>query len=128
VAAAAGLAVIEEFERLDLVVRVHDLAPILEQKLKGMTERHAAIGDVRGIGFLWGIELVADRESRTPFAVAPGPRVVRQALREERLLVRASRDVVQIAPALVATEDELEEIVTRLDRAIGAVLRTASRG
>jgi adenosylmethionine-8-amino-7-oxononanoate aminotransferase len=121
-AAAAGLAVLDEFDRLDVVARVHDLGPVLQDKLSAMAERHASIGDVRGLGFLWGIELVADREKRIRCDVAPGPRVVAHALQQEQLLIRASRDVVQIAPALIAEEDQLDDIIARLERSITAVV------
>jgi hypothetical protein len=121
-AAAAGLAVIQEFARLDLVAHVHELGAALERKLHAMAERHPSIGDVRGLGFLWGIELVADRDTRTRYDVPPGPRVVAHAMQHERLLVRASRDVVQIAPPLVAREDQLDEIIDRLEKSIAAVV------
>lgn len=121
-AAAAGLAVIEEFERLDLIAHVRELGQALERKLHAMAERHSAIGDVRGLGFLWGIELVADRDERTRFDVPPGPRVVAHAMKHEQLFVRASRDVVQIAPPLVAREDQLDEIIDRLERSIAAAV------
>jgi adenosylmethionine-8-amino-7-oxononanoate aminotransferase len=121
-AAAAGLAVIEEFERMNLVAHVRELGVPLERKLDAMAQRLPSIGDVRGVGFLWGIELVADRERRTRLEVPPGPRVVAHAMQHEQLLIRASRDVVQIAPALMAREDELDEIVARLERSIAAVV------
>jgi hypothetical protein len=121
-AAAAGLAVLDEFERLDLIAHVHALGAALGEKLTAMAERHACIGDVRGLGFLWGIELVADRERRIRLDVPPGPRIVAHALNNEQLLVRASRDVVQLAPALIAREDQLDDIVERLERSITAVV------
>lgn len=121
-AAACGLAVIEEFERLNLVEHVHEMGARLEEKLWSMAARQPAIGDVRGVGFLWGVELLADTERRERMKIAPGPRVVEHALREEGLLVRASRDVVQLAPALIAGEAELDEIVARLERSIAAVV------
>jgi len=71
------------------------------------------------------VELLAEPECRGRFEQPPGPRVVAHALHEEGLLVRASRDVVQIAPALIADEDQLDEIVARLERSITAVVGTA---
>ncbi len=121
-AAAAGLAALDEFERLDVIARVHELGTALGDKLNAMAERHACIGDVRGLGFLWGIELVGDREQRTRLDVPPGPGIVAHALNHEHLLVRASRDVVQLAPALIAEAEQLDDIVERLERSITAVV------
>jgi adenosylmethionine-8-amino-7-oxononanoate aminotransferase len=121
-AAAAGLAALDEFERLDVIPRVHELGETLGNKLNAMAERHACIGDVRGLGFLWGIELVANREQRLRLDVPPGPRIVAHALNNEHLLVRASRDVVQLAPALIAEAEQLDDIVGRLERSITAVV------
>jgi hypothetical protein len=56
------------------------------------------------------------------FGRAERPRVVAHALQQEQLLVRAPRDVVQIAPALIAGEEQLDDIVARLERSITAVV------
>jgi adenosylmethionine-8-amino-7-oxononanoate aminotransferase len=124
-AAAAGLAAIEEYERLDVIEQVRVRGPEVEARLREMAVRIPQIGDIRGIGFLWGIELLADPDQRERFAHATGPRVVAYALHYEDLLVRASRDVVQIAPALIATDAQLDEMVYRLERSIAAVLASS---
>ena len=61
VAAAAGLAVVHLFEREQLVERVARLGEILGQKLRERLESHPNVADIRGLGFLWGVEFVKDK-------------------------------------------------------------------
>jgi adenosylmethionine-8-amino-7-oxononanoate aminotransferase len=124
--ARVGLAVIDEFERLELVAHARERGVQLLDGLAAMAERVPYIGDVRGLGMLAGVELVADRDSKRPFKRPPAPLAMRAALRDEDLLVRCSRDVVQLAPPLITTEAELEDILVRTERAIVAACREAA--
>jgi 4-aminobutyrate aminotransferase-like enzyme len=78
-------------------------------------DSHGRISDVRGVGFMWGLEFV-DAQGRPSAEVAA--RVVERALREHRLVLRTSRygfgNVVKVRPALIASEAELIEICERL--------------
>ena len=67
VATAAGVAVMEILEAENLVPRVARWGEILGNKLKESLGSHPNVGDVRGMGFMWGIELVAEKKSLTPF-------------------------------------------------------------
>jgi adenosylmethionine-8-amino-7-oxononanoate aminotransferase len=67
VACAAALAVQRAFAERRLVERVRALAGGLEARLRSRFEAHPHIGDIRGRGFFWGIELVEDRASKQPF-------------------------------------------------------------
>ena len=67
VAAAAGLAAVGILERENLVDRVVRQGPVLGNKLRVALADHPHVADVRGIGFLWGVELVADRRTLRPF-------------------------------------------------------------
>ena len=80
------------------------------------------VGDVRGAGYFWGIELVADQATREPFSPEVAheltERVLGPALRRRRLICRAADrgyPVIQLAPPLIAGPEEFAEI--------GAVLR-----
>jgi adenosylmethionine-8-amino-7-oxononanoate aminotransferase len=81
---------------------------------------------VRGKGMLWGLEFVADRESRTPFPMeAAAAQQVTLAAAGERLLIYPRKgggglagDHALIAPPLTISGDETEELLGRLDRAL----------
>jgi len=129
VACAAGLATIEEYERLDLVSRSRELGARLEEGLREIAGRVSIVGDVRAAGLLAGVELVSNRETRTRFprGTAPGRRVLRHALEQESLILRGSSEVVQLAPPLVVTRAELDDILGRLERSLVAVASELSR-
>jgi 4-aminobutyrate--pyruvate transaminase len=122
VACAAGLAAIEEYIRLDLISHAREMGELLRARLEEIAERAPIVGDVRAVGLLAGIELVADRSTREAFprGVAPGPVVLRHALKEEGLILRGSRDVVQLAPPLIVTPHELDDILERVERSLAA--------
>jgi adenosylmethionine-8-amino-7-oxononanoate aminotransferase len=94
----------------------------LGERLRSLAARHEQIGDVRGVGMLWGLEFVTDRASKTSFPAEQSFAVaVRRKAQELGLLTRGSLNVVIVAPTLTATQDELGEIVELLERAIADV-------
>jgi adenosylmethionine-8-amino-7-oxononanoate aminotransferase len=127
--AAVGSAVLDYISRNRLIPRAARLGRVLGERLDGL-RRHRIVGDVRGRGMLWGIELVRDRKSREPFAPAlKVARRVYQAGLEEGILIypgTGSRsgqdgDHFLVAPAFTITAAEIEELVARLDRTLGKV-------
>lgn len=68
VSTAAGLAVLETIEREGLAEAAHRKGERLRQGLRQLSGRHTLIGDVRGRGLACGVELIADRDSRSPAA------------------------------------------------------------
>jgi taurine--2-oxoglutarate transaminase len=88
-------------------------------------ERHPSIGEVRGLGCFWGIELVRNRETRemlVPFnasgeAAAPVARLARAAL-ERGLYLMSHWNVVMVVPPLTVTREEAEEGVAILDEVL----------
>ncbi len=125
VTAAAGLAVLDILERERLVERAAALGPALESRLAPLRGRRH-VGDVRGRGLLWGIELVEDRATRTPFARArrTAERVAERALGLGLILYPTAGihglegDALMVAPPFVTTESELDEMATLLGRAL----------
>ncbi len=101
--AAVGLAVLEVLRRERLAERALALGARLEAGLRDLHQRYEVIGDVRGRGLLWGVELVRDRQSRRPASRArrqdhpalPGARPVD----EHRLAARARERVADRAAA-----------------------------
>ena len=97
----------------------------LGEALRGLGERHPSVGDVRGLGCFWGIELVKNRETKemlVPFnasgeAAAPVARLAKAAL-EQGLYLMTHWNVVMVVPPLTITREEAEEGVAILDEAL----------
>jgi adenosylmethionine-8-amino-7-oxononanoate aminotransferase len=98
VACAIGSAAVRQMVRDDIPGNARHQGELLLDGLRRFAERHDAIGDVRGMGLLAGMEFVRDRTTRERFAadLAVGPRV-RDAARRRGLLLRASHWMVVLA-------------------------------
>jgi adenosylmethionine-8-amino-7-oxononanoate aminotransferase len=81
------------------------------------------VGNVRGLGLIAGVELVADKETKAPFdpALGIGPKLFRD-LRERGLLVRMKGESILLAPPLVVTESEVDHIVETIGAGIKAIM------
>jgi adenosylmethionine-8-amino-7-oxononanoate aminotransferase len=122
-ACAAGLAVIEEIEREGLVANAAARGAALLDALRGLMRRYPVIGDVRGKGLLTAFEFVADRRTMAP--LPPEARAFARFvdLAYDRGLIVYSRrtrgghagDHVLVAPPLIATPAQIDEIVGLLD-------------
>jgi 2,2-dialkylglycine decarboxylase (pyruvate) len=93
----------------------------LRSRLEGLQQRYEAIGDVRGLGLLLGVELVVDRESRKP-AHALGALTTTKCF-ENGLSMNIRRrpergSVWRIAPPLTVSTDEIDRAVDILDRSL----------
>jgi adenosylmethionine-8-amino-7-oxononanoate aminotransferase len=119
VAAAAGLAVVRIFERERLVERVAQVGETLGQRLRSRLQDHPHVGDIRGLGFLWGVEFVKDKGTLQPF-----PRTERfverlwQSIFDRGvILYRATGlagidgDALVIGPPYVIDEEQLDVMV-----------------
>jgi taurine--2-oxoglutarate transaminase len=121
-----AVATIEEMERLDLVNRAALLAPYVQAKLEALKEKHPSIGDVRGLGLFWGVELVKNRETKEPFntmrdKIEGKPLVVDQIAAKMMAAGVAQQAWVShfvIAPPLIVTEAELDFGMDALDDAL----------
>jgi len=119
--AAAACAAIDVLREEGLVERSARLGAHALSRLDGELGEHPAVGDVRGLGLLLGIEVVSDRSSRGPDPELAG-RLVR-ALRERGVLVgRGGRygNVLILAPPLVIEEDLLDEGLATVAEVFGA--------
>jgi taurine--2-oxoglutarate transaminase len=124
-ACASGVASIEAFREEGIVENAAAHGEYLAQELPRLAERHPSIGDVRGKGLFFGLELVKDRETREPLvpfnaggeAAAPVTRLVKAAL-ERGLYLFVHWNVVIIAPPLTITREELDEGLGVLDEVL----------
>jgi taurine--2-oxoglutarate transaminase len=125
-ACAAGVATFEVFERDGILARVRDLGSrVVEPRLREMAQRHPSIGDVRGMGLFWAIELVRDRETREPLVPfnasgtdAAPIAAVAAACKRDGLWPFTHFNRVHVAPPLVIGEDELIRGLDIIDRAL----------
>ena len=130
VACAAALAVQRCIQRDGLLAKVRVDGAKFGSLLRESLGNHPNVGDIRGRGFFWGIELVADRPSKAPFDPAAKVNArIKQAAMSRGLLCYPSGgtvdgrqgDHVLLAPPFIASGADLEEIVARLAAAIDAV-------
>jgi adenosylmethionine-8-amino-7-oxononanoate aminotransferase len=122
-ASAAGLAVLKAIEEENLVENAAIQGEWMIEQFKAWGADQPHVGEVRGKGFLIGIELVADKETRQAFApeLKVGGRVTQKAM-DNGFMCRASGDIVTLFPALVATRPDVEAMVEQTIRAITEVL------
>ena len=127
VGAAAALATIDYLETHDLIARAATLGAALGRKLREALGDLPSVGDVRGIGMVWAVEFVADRQSKAPYPAGAhfADRVCARAMDLGVLFYpgHGSVDGVQgdhlmIAPPYVVTEEEVDTIVQVLRQAI----------
>ncbi len=100
----------------------------LKEKLNGLAEKHAWIGDVRGKGLFAGAELVQDRTSKEPVDEKHVMAIVGDCMARGIIIGATNRSLpgynntLLFAPALIATKDDIDHIVDGVDQAIGRVL------
>jgi taurine---2-oxoglutarate transaminase len=124
-ACAAAVASIEAFREEGIVEHAAEMEQHFRTGLQDLAQRHPSIGDVRGLGCFFGLELVRDRETREPLvpfnatgeAFAPVARVMKAAL-ERGLYLMTHWNVVMVCPPLTITREELDEGLEILDEAL----------
>lgn len=123
VAAAAALAVLDKIEREDLLAAARRVGEIVARRFGEMQAKHRVIGDVRGRGAMWAVELVADRATKEPLAAETMGAISRAALERGVIVLTAGTygNVIRLLPPLTIDEALLEEGLSILDEAIGAV-------
>ncbi|MCP4563266.1 MAG: aspartate aminotransferase family protein [Bosea sp.] len=133
-ACATALAVQQVIERDDLLANVRRQGARLEQRLRERFGNHHHVGDIRGRGHFWGVEIVADRSTKTPFdpALKLNARI-KQAAQERGLLIYpmggtadgTAGDHVLLAPPFIIDAATVDTIVERLGDALDASLAAA---
>ena len=130
-AAAAGLAVVSALLDRGLVKRAKEQGEKLAERLDDRFGQHPHVGDLRGRGLFRGIELVSDRDSKTPFDPAKGVAdKIKKAAFENGLICYPmsgtidgkTGDHVLLAPPFIIEDAQLDELTDKLSRAIDAVI------
>ncbi|WP_299555496.1 aspartate aminotransferase family protein [uncultured Tateyamaria sp.] len=134
VATAAALAVVQELTGRDLPARAGVMGDKLHAALETAFGQHPHIGDVRGRGLFRGVEIVADRESKTPFAPELGlaGKIKKAAFAEGLICYPMSGtrdgkhgDHILLAPPFIVEEGQIEELIDKLSCALAMVLPKA---
>lgn len=132
-AGAVGVRVYEYMQKHHLIENVHQLQGYLQDQLKALSS-HAMVGDVRGRGFLMGMEFVKDRNTREPFVYQDSGYiaglVAQKAFNNGLILYPGSGTVdghlgdhVLIAPPFVITKEGIDELISCLDQSLTEVER-----
>lgn len=134
-ACAGALAVQRRLHEDGLLARVKPLGAVFERKLRAAFGAHPNVGDIRGRGLFWGLELVADRASKAPLdpGLRASARVKREAMKAGLLCypmggtIDGTRgDHILLAPPFIIEEPQLDEIVDKLGCALEAALPSAA--
>jgi taurine--2-oxoglutarate transaminase len=123
---APAVASITEMKRLNLNDRANQMGAYLGQKLTGLKAKHSSIGDVRGIGMFWAVELVKDQKTKEPFNTGED-KVAGRPMLVDKVAARAMSNGVYIqawmshfviAPPLIISKEEIDRGVSVLDEAL----------
>jgi taurine--2-oxoglutarate transaminase len=124
-ACASAVASIEAFREEEIVENAAAMGDVLAEGLNRLAAKHPSVGEVRGLGLFWGLELVRDRETREPLvpfnaagdAAAPVARIAKAAM-ERGVYLFVHWNVVAICPPLTITREELDEGLAVLDEVL----------
>jgi len=123
---APAVAAINELKRLDLVNRAREMGKYMSEKLNALKPKHPSIGEVRGLGLFWALEMVKDQEKKTPFntkqdKVDGKPTVVDRVAAEmmkRGVSIQSWISHFVIAPPLIIEKHEIDFAVDQLDQSL----------
>ncbi len=120
VAAAVALETLNIYEERNIVDHVRAISPRLQEGLRKLTD-HPLVGEARGIGLIGALELVRDKASKEAFNAKFGLGAQFQGQAEsEGLIIRAIGDTIAVCPPLIIVEEEIDELLGCLSRALDA--------
>jgi len=123
VAAAVGLENIRILRDEKIIERVREeTAPYLQKRLRELND-HPLVGEVRGLGLLGAIELVKDKATRQRYEGMGVGMICRNFCFDNGLIMRAVGDTMIIAPSLVITREEIDELVTKARKCLDLTLQ-----
>eukprot|EP00362_Geleiidae_sp_MMETSP1317_P000624 CAMPEP_0201286016 /NCGR_PEP_ID=MMETSP1317-20130820/114156_1 /ASSEMBLY_ACC=CAM_ASM_000770 /TAXON_ID=187299 /ORGANISM="Undescribed Undescribed, Strain Undescribed" /LENGTH=383 /DNA_ID=CAMNT_0047612403 /DNA_START=263 /DNA_END=1414 /DNA_ORIENTATION=+ len=125
-AASAIPAAVSEYKKLIASGLCKNAAKHLKEKLYELADRHECIGDVRGIGHFWALEIVKNRKTKEPFNIKADKisgkpimtaKIAADAM-QNGLFLNPWYDTLVIAPPLIITEEQIDEAVDILDKSL----------
>jgi 4-aminobutyrate--pyruvate transaminase len=127
VAAAVALETLKIYDEMDIVSHVTTVAPRLQEGLRGFAD-HPLVGEVRGLGLVAGLELVRDKKTKQGFDSKAGIGLhIERCCQEHGVILRALGDTLTVAPPLVISEAEIDDILRGVGAALGETLDHARR-
>ncbi len=126
VACAATLANIEIIEKDRLVQKAARTGKYLQKRLNAL-RKYPIVGDARGIGMLWALELMADPKKKVPFDPDLGVGSwIREYCWQKGMILRNNGDILVYAPALIMTKAQVDDMVDLSEEAIAAAVKKFS--
>jgi L-2,4-diaminobutyrate transaminase len=123
VAAAAAIANLDVFDRENLIDRAAEMGRILQSRLREELLDHPLVGQIRGVGMVAGIELVADKQTKQSFDPKLAVQVmVYKEMMRRGVLVRPIPNTIAVSPPLVFTPSDIETLVGALKESLDATL------
>ncbi len=116
----AGLTTITIIEEEKLLKKTRKDEVYIKAALSALKTKHKIIGDVRGIGLLWGVELVKDRETKEK-AIEEAEKVMYNCLKRGLSFKVSAGNVLQLSPALTITRKELDRALNILDESLALI-------
>jgi len=116
----AALAMLEYMEQNKILEKVQADALYMKEQLNLLKQKFPLIGDVRGVGLLWGVELVKDHATRDK-AVKEAERVMYECLQNGLSFKVSQGNVLQLSPPLIITRQQLKEALDILEGALARV-------
>ncbi|WP_206931916.1 aspartate aminotransferase family protein [Roseococcus thiosulfatophilus] len=128
VAAAVAVETLKIYDEIDIVGHVKRVAPTMQDGLRALAS-HPLVGEVRGMGLIGAVELVADKATHANFdpAMKIAPRLVKIAESHGLILRSLPNDSIAFSPPLVITEAEITDMVTRFGAALDELAVTLRR-
>ena len=117
---AASLATLEVIEREGLLRNAEEVGNHMVQRMADWPKKHKLVGDVRGRGLMVGVELVTDKQAKTP-ASAERDRVVELAFERGVLFLGCGVNTIRIAPPLITTKEQADVAIEVLEECVELV-------
>jgi len=132
-ACAAGVATIQAYKDERVVEHAAAMGEVLGRGLRDLMAKHPSVGDVRGKGLMWGVELVKDRGTKEMLERWNGPSqrlatAIRTSLMKRDVYMICRWNLLVVAPPLVVTEDELRTGLAAMDEALAIADKYAATG
>jgi 4-aminobutyrate--pyruvate transaminase len=126
--AAVALRTLELMDERNLLEHVRAVAPRFQARLQAFAD-HPLVGEARGVGLLGGLELVADKNTKASFDPARKVGIyLSERARELGLIVRSLNDTVAFCPPLIIEEEQIDEMMDRVSKALDETWDWVSKG
>ena len=122
VTTAVAMETLKIYDEMDMLGHVQQVGPYLQQKMGALID-HPLVGDVRGVGLIAALEMVADKATGQPFDPALKVGAIADGFaRQHGLIARFIGDRIALSPPLIITEAEIDDAVGMLRRALDDTL------